>query len=149
MFVHLGHRRGKLLVESGYENQSSEGEVVGHGGEQKNAANKMATTLPNQSVSEVRSPAQSPAPTARRLRATSPSPPAWPGDYHRLFDDPDRDQTGGAIVRPTPSRLAQLEDDGIVAEQRGQLRWAARIDLVELLGDVTTTWPQNSLVTCL
>jgi hypothetical protein len=49
-------------------------------------------------------------------------------------------------VRPTPSRLHQLEDDGIVAEQRGQLRWVARIDLVELLGDVTTTWPQNSLV---
>ena len=53
MFVHLGHRRGKLLVEFGYENQSSEGEVVGHADEQKNAANKMATTLPNQPVSEV------------------------------------------------------------------------------------------------
>jgi hypothetical protein len=53
VFVHLGHRRGKLLVEFGYENQSSEGEVVGHGDEQKNAANKMATTLPNQPVSEV------------------------------------------------------------------------------------------------
>lgn len=79
----------------------------------------------------------------------SPSPPTWPGDYHRLFDDPDCDQTGGAIVRPTPSRLHQLEDDGIVTEQRGQLRWVARIDHVELLGDVTTTWPQNSLVACL
>ena len=72
--------------------------------------------------------------------------PTWPGDYHRLFDDPDRDQTGGAIVRPTPSRLHQLEDDGIVTEQRGQLRWVARIDLVELLGDVTTSCPQNSFV---
>jgi hypothetical protein len=59
---------------------------------------------------------------------------------------PDRGQTGGAIV-PTPRpRLHQLEDDGIVVEQRGQLRWVARIDLVELLGDVTTTWPQNSIV---
>ena len=46
---------------------------------------------------------------------------------------------------PTPRpRLRELEDDGIIAEQRGQLRWVARIDRVSLLGDVTTTWPQNS-----
>jgi quinol monooxygenase YgiN len=49
-------------------------------------------------------------------------------------------------VRPSPARLRELEDDGTVAEQRGQLRWVARIDRVSLLDDVTTMWPQNSLV---
>ena len=49
-------------------------------------------------------------------------------------------------MRPSSARLRELEDDGIIAEQRGQLRSVARIDRVSLLGDVTTTWPQNSLV---
>jgi hypothetical protein len=76
VFVHLGHRRGKLLVESGYENQSSEGEVVGHGDEQKNAANNMATTLPNQPVSEV--------PTAGRQRSSDRSRRASRRRHHHL-----------------------------------------------------------------
>ena len=35
---------------------------------------------------------------------------------------------------------------GANVDGSSSVRWVARIDLVPLLGDVTTTWPQNSLV---
>ena len=127
-------------------NQSSEGEVVDHGDEQEEHG--------QQDGDDRAQPVGQRGADRGRQRSHLSRLPVGCGHRHHhrprgraiitIIRRPDRDQTGEAIVRPSSARLRELEDDGIIAEQRGQLRSVARIDRVSLLGDVTTTWPQNS-----